>query len=206
MDNYWQLGKWGGIPVAMHWTVLLVFAWMYLILGDFLAAAIASGALFVLFAAHEFGHVAVLRSRKMFIDRVTFYGIHGEVSHGPARKHTDEILVAWGGVIAQIVVLLFALLGRFLLSSFESSYLWIVAGPILFVFTKLNLFLILVALLPIGPFDGRQAWKVIPWLREKFRRRKRNETEIELTPEKRRELEESSEKMTADLLDKLGKK
>src|SRR5436305_15164199 len=55
--NYWQLGTWGRIPVAMHWTVLLVFAWMYLWFGTLAATLVASAALFFVMAVHELGHV-----------------------------------------------------------------------------------------------------------------------------------------------------
>ena len=33
----WELGTWGGIPVSMHWTVLLSAAWLYIIFMDVVA-------------------------------------------------------------------------------------------------------------------------------------------------------------------------
>jgi Zn-dependent protease len=66
------------------------------------------------------------------------------------------------------------------------------AGPPLFVFTKLNILLMVVALLPLGPFDGHRAWAVIPWLRRSIRRR--------------RQIRQSSTKAAAELMDKLSKK
>ena len=41
-QDYWQLGTWGRIPVAMHWTVLLNFAWLYIIFMDLLATLIGA--------------------------------------------------------------------------------------------------------------------------------------------------------------------
>ncbi len=210
-QNYWQLGTWRRIPVSMHWTVLIAIAWLYLFFWDLFATAIASAAFFALLVAHEFGHVVVLRKRKIPVESIELFGIHGRTSHGWASA-TDEILIAWGGVGAQVVVLLVALAVGYALELLVSPIVWVVAGPILFVFTKLNIFLMVVALLPIGPFDGHSAWAVIPWLRKSIRRRRRaaKETELfperDLPPERRRELEESSTKAAAELIEKLGKK
>jgi len=210
-QNYWQLGTWRRIPVSMHWTVLIAFAWLYLFFWDLLATVIASAAFFALLVAHEFGHVAVLRKRKISVESIELFGIHGRTSHGWASA-TDEILIAWGGVGAQVVVLLVALAIGYALELFVSPIVWVAAAPILFVFTKLNIFLMVVVLLPIGPFDGHSAWAAIPWLRKTIRRRRRAAKEAalfperDLPPERRRELEDSSTKAAAELMEKLGKK
>jgi len=196
----------------MHWTVLLSFAWLYLFFWDLTATAVASVALFVLLIAHEFGHVVVLRKRGIPVERIELFGIHGRTLHEWASP-TDEMVVAWAGVGAQVAVLLGALaLGYGLEFTATYSIVGVVAGPALFVWTKLNLFLMLVALLPIGPFDGRNAWSAIPWLRNTLRKRRRAAREARLfpeenlSPEKRRQFEESSQKAATDLLAKFGKK
>lgn len=208
--NYWQLGTWWRVPVSMHWTVLIAFAWLYLFFYDLLATAIASAAFFALLVAHELGHVVVLRRRKIAVASIELFGIHGRTSHAWASA-TDEIRIAWGGVGAQMVVLLVALGVGFAVESVAAPVVWVVAVPILFVFTKLNIFLMLIALLPIGPFDGHSAWAVLPRLRKAIRGRRAPRAaaqfpERELPPEKLRELEESSTKAAAELLEKLGKK
>jgi len=209
-QNYWQLGTWRRVPVSMHWTVLIAFAWLYLFFWDLFATAIASAAFFALLVAHELGHVAVLRRRKIAVESIELFGIHGRTSHGWASA-TDEILIAWGGVGAQVVLFLLALAAGYALEPWGGPIAWAVAGPILFVLTKLNIFLMVVVLLPIGPFDGHAAWAVVPWLRRKIRRRRApRETDLfpedKLSPERRRELEESSTKAAAELMTKLGKK
>src|SRR5262245_41435596 len=165
----------------MHWTVLIAFAWLYLFFWDLFATAIASAAFFALLVAHELGHVAVLRRRKIAVESIELFGIHGRTSHGWASA-TDEILIAWGGVGAQVVLFLLALAAGYALEPWGGPIAWAVAGPILFVLTKLNIFLMVVVLLPIGPFDGHAAWAVVPWLRRKIRRR-RAPRETDLFPE-----------------------
>ena len=210
-QNYWQLGRWAGVPVSMHWTVLIAFAWLYLIFWDLLATAIAAVAFFALLVAHEFGHVAVLRLKKIAVESIELNGLHGRTAHGWAGE-ADDILVAWGGVAAQLVVLLLALLAMLLVPLPSLPGLALVTGPILFVFIKLNVFLMVVALLPLGPFDGHRAWAVIPWLRNKLRQRRRTASNVKhfpekkLSPEKRRQLEAQSTKAASELMDKLSEK
>jgi stage IV sporulation protein FB len=210
-QNYWQLGRWLRIPVAMHWTVLIAVVWLYLFFWDLLATAIASLAYFALLVAHEFGHVAVLRWRRIAVESIELNGLHGRTSHGWASPGND-ILVAWGGVGAQLLVLLLAFAAGASLDMRTLPAVALIAGPLLFVFIKLNVVLMIVALLPLGPFDGHAAWAAIPWLRKRLRARRRRANVVELFPEKklspkkRREVEESSTKAAADLLDKVSKK
>jgi Zn-dependent protease len=209
-QNYWELGRWGRIPVAMHWTVLLILVWFYVFTWNLIASAIASAAFFVLLIAHEFGHVAMLRRRKIPVERITLYALHGR-THYAYGSPKDDILVAWSGVGAQLVLLLAALAVRAAFD-LQGPIVSMIAGPILLVFIPINIVLMVVALLPIGPFDGRAAWAAIAYLRNAKRRRAKAKREIAmfpekgLTPEKRRELEESSSKAAADLLEKLSKK
>lgn len=201
----WSLGKWGGVPFYMHWTVLFAFAWMYLIFWDVLASVIASATFFALLVAHEYGHMAVLRSRRIPVASVTLFGIHGTTDYAYAKPR-DEMLIAWGGVGAQAIILVLALAVQAFVDFRAIPVAALIAGPVLLVLIKLNVFVMVVALLPIGPFDGRKAWAVIPMMRSSLKRRKRAPQAPKLTAEERRALEESSDKAAADLLAKLTKK
>ena len=207
-ENYWQLGTWGRIPVAMHWTVLLTFAWMYLVFQTVPATLWGGVVMFFVMVVHELGHVVVLRRRKLPIDSITFLGVHGNTSHVQGSQGT-EIAVAWAGVGAQLVLLVATLsVAPFVNPSIELlAWAWAVAFLAL---TKLNVFLMVIALIPIGPFDGRAAWSVFPYMKSVRRRKRREKQELllnperALTPERRRELEESSSQAAADLLGKFS--
>ena len=89
----------------------------------------------------------------------------------------------------------------------------IVWGPLYFMFVKFNVFLMIVALLPIGPFDGHDAWKIIPRAKRKAKPRiarartaTPDEPVVILDPQQQRELDESSEKEAADLMARLTRK
>ena len=216
-QDYWPLGTWGRIPVSLHWTALLSFAWLYILCMNVTDTLIGSVALLLLFAAHEAGHVFVLRRRRIPVTAISFFGLHGETSYNEyAAKAGDAVAVAWGGVAAQVVVLLLALAATAYVPFREIPFAPLVWGPMFFVFTKFNVFLMIIALLPIGPFDGHDAWRIIPRTRNALRRGKAAkrkvvpvpppEPEADLTPEEQRELDASSQRVADDLLARLSRK
>ena len=213
-QDHWQLGTWGRIPVSMHWTVLLNFAWLYIIFMDVLATLIGAAALFLVMMAHEFGHVAMLRRRGLKVAAISLVGLHGETSYNEYNARPgDAIAVAWGGVAAQVAVFVLALAANSFIPFHEIPLSLLVWGPMYFVFTKFNIFLIIIALLPIGPFDGHDAWRVIPRMRKALRRRPAKrapppppEPEPVLTREEQRALDESSERAAAELISRLSRK
>jgi len=209
VKNFWELGKWGGIPVSMHWTVLLWLPWLFLFMRDVVSALVAIPAVCLLLVAHEFGHVYAARRRKVFVQRIELYGLHGETVRAEARKEADEVFIAWGGVLAQLLILAVALAIQYLVPLPPWSLF--IAGPVLMVLTTWNIFFIIVALLPIGPMDGHKAWKVIALMRRKRPAKARPrpppaEEEPQWTPEEEQKMKETSEKLTADLMKQLGDK
>jgi stage IV sporulation protein FB len=197
--NHWELGRWRGVDVRLHWTVLLSCAWLYLLLNDLLATAIGGVALLLLFIAHELGHVFVARRRRLAVYSIELNGLHGRTEHADGRA-ADELAIAWGGVAAQCVPLILAF--ALFWAASGVPWAWVVVGPVFFVWVKLNVFLMLLALLPIGPFDGRAAWQVIPRLRQALRRRGK----AKLSAEQVRELEKRSRDEAAELIERLNRK
>ncbi len=206
-QDHWDLGVWNRIPVTMHWTVLFNFVWLALMfMWSPVMLIAAAAAFFALLVAHEFGHVFVLRRRKIPISGITLNGFHGQTAYAYANAR-DTALIAWGGVFAQLIILVAACAGTFLLRGVEVPlYAQYVLSPVTFVFTWINIVLIVIALLPIGPFDGHDAWSAIPLIRASMRKRFRRTKEPKLTPEQQRELEAKSHAETADLLDRLTRK
>jgi stage IV sporulation protein FB len=197
-EHTWNWGRWAGIPVSMHWTVLLAFPWLFLYMRDLLGALIGTLAFIGLLLAHQFGHVVLARWRRVRVESILLTFWHGQTELGYAKSPWDEVLVAWGGVLAQLIILGLAYVCEPLLLETQSSLLLRVVVPILTVFTQWNLFLILVALLPLGPLDGPVAWRVFPLLRQKLQRRRRN-------AEKRRQWEAQSRKVADDIIKNLGR-
>ena len=214
-QDSWSLGTWGRIPVSMHWTVLLTFAWMYLVFMDMTLMLLSIPFAFLVLAVHELGHVVALRRRKIGVTGITLFGIHGETSYNEyAAKPGDVVAVAWAGVAAQVVLMLLALAAHQFVP-------WgsIPAGALLdtvmyTVLVKLNIFIMIVALLPIGPFDGHAAWQVFRRTRAKMKskakpmvrpapRARPAEDAARISPEKQQEMDATAEKETASLIARL---
>lgn len=208
-QNYWSLGTWRRVPVSMHWTVLFSFAWLYIIFFDIGLTLIGSVAYFALLVVHELGHVAALRLKKIPVVEIRFYGVHGRTEHGYASPR-DEMQVAWAGVGAQALVLVAALVLARLVSPHLTGMGAYVAHALFTLFIPFNVFLMIVALLPIGPFDGHAAWQVFAMMRAQRRQKRRRRDELRQFPERalpedqRRQLEEDAARQAAELIDKLS--
>lgn len=206
MQNHWNLGRWGRLPVTMDWTVLLAFPWLYLMMNSFVAALIGSVAFFGLLVAHEYGHVFAARWRGVPVYAINFSGLHGETARAHSGRQKDEAIIAWAGVGAQLLVLLLAWAATLLLDGVRSPALWTIAGPVLVVWTKWNVFLIIIALLPIGPMDGHAAWKILPMMRQSLRRRPATQGKVvNLSAARKRALEKDAAAEAAKIIDRLGK-
>ena len=211
-QDSWSLGTWGRIPVSMHWTVLLAFAWMYLVFMDVVLMLMSIPFVFLVLAVHELGHVIVLRRRKIAVTGVSLWGIHGETSYNEyAAKPGDVVAVAWGGVAAQVALMLVALAVTQLVP-FRAIPFGAELGTVMFVvLVKLNIFLMIVALLPIGPFDGHAAWQVIRRTRAKLKAKAPPKAkpapppapEVQLSEEQQSELDAAATKEAAELIARL---
>ena len=214
-QDSWSLGTWGRIPVSMHWTVLLTFAWMYLVFMDMTLMLLSIPFAFLVLAVHELGHVVALRRRKIGVTGITLFGIHGETSYNEyAAKPGDVVAVAWAGVGAQVLLML-AALGAHHFVPWGSIPAGALLDTVMYtVLVKLNIFIMIVALLPIGPFDGHAAWQVIKRTRAKMKSKAKPaprstaklrivEDVTRVTPEQQQEMDAVAEKEAADLLRRL---
>ena len=86
------------------------------------------------------------RWRKTPVESITLYGIHGETAHGYPRTRGDDIAIAWGGVGAQILVLVVSLLLWPLIARAGSTFVIGALSPAYVVFTRLNIFVIVLML------------------------------------------------------------
>ena len=213
-QDSWSLGTWARVPVQMHWTVLLAFAWMYLIFMDVVLMLLSIPFVFLILAVHELGHVVMLRRRRIAVTGVSLWGIHGETSYNEyAAKAGDVVAVAWGGVLAQLLLMLAALAITSFVPFAAIPFGAELATVMFVVLVKLNIFLMIVALLPIGPFDGHAAWQVIRRTRAKAKAKAPPKAkpaaspppapEVQLSEERQRELDETAERETAELIRKL---
>ncbi len=167
-----RVGHFGNAPIFLHLPVFvyLPFFWYK---SSFLVALWATALMISLILVHELGHALVCRlvgAETQLICVSLFFGICEYFNWEEEPDERDFILIAWGGVFAQLVVLLVSILGFALFadsSVFMPSYnraegmsfthvTWLVL-------IGFNAGLILFNLAPIDPLDGVKAWEMHPW-------------------------------------------
>ena len=157
--GYWTIGHIRGAAVRFHWSVpvaalvLSRFQWSP---GFFVAYP-------CLVLIHELGHAYLAWQRGHTVTGVLVSGLGGVCQWSGNSSPFDEALIAWGGVLAQLVV-------------FGATHLWLglVAEPstlfgwqVVSAFTSSNLYLIAVNLMPIPPLDGARAWGIFAAFRDR---------------------------------------
>lgn len=153
--GYLRVARPWGVEVRIHWSVPLA---ALLVARLRFEPLIWLGFLGVLLA-HQFGHagaVAISGGRLLGLDTT---GFGGSCRWRGAGTLLERARVAWGGVLAQ-VVLLVAALG---LSSWHGASSD--AGSLRYCFVELNLAVLAINLLPIAPLDGALAWRLFGALR-----------------------------------------
>src|SRR5262245_23413232 len=209
MRSSWRLGRWRGVPIWLHWTVFIGIPWFYYQTRSLAYTAIAFVAFFFLMLIHELGHAAVARWRGVDVDSIRLFFIHGTCSlRDEPEYELDDVLIAWGGVAAQFAVFVIAFAVDVLLP-IVSPFAHALAAPLLRILIATNLFIMVLNLIPVAPFDGHKAWRILPiigewwgetsWatsLRRHLAAREKART---------KKLEAKSERIAADIIDKLKK-
>jgi len=152
-----RVGRYRGAPILLHWSLalgLLAFGGFAFLPGFWLGFT-------VLILVHELGHAYLVRRLGFNVEAVVVHGFGGFCSwHGHASR-LEHSVIAWGGVIAQALLLLGTL-----------AYIQI-AGPATGAFgfylqdawVRANLWIMALNLLPIAPLDGAEAWQIFRAMR-----------------------------------------
>lgn len=198
---YVPLGRWFGVPVLGHLSILLSLPYYIWRHHSLRAGVIVFCAYALLLLIHELGHAAVCRWHRVRVTGIELLLFHGRCLHSAPRREWDSVLIAWGGVGAQLVVvgLTWALIRGLRWAPFETQ-IW--AIPLAGYFIDINLITVAFNLLPVPPLDGAIAWRVLPlgwnWIRSKWRK---NEPKL-IGPQfrTREELEAEAEKIAANVV------
>jgi Zn-dependent protease len=161
-----------GVDVYVHWSI---FAIGILILAGLVrkpaSTLVGVAAYLGLLMVHESGHLIMARRRGYQAFSMALYPIFGLARFERPNSRIDRALIAWGGVLAQMVVavpltLYVALLGY---TPFEPL------NAVLAILGEYSLCVAAFNLLPIPPLDGSKAWDIIPaWFERRRSRRNRD--------------------------------
>lgn len=151
-SGFWKVGRLAGAPVRVHWTTPIGL----FILSRFSLNPLVWAALVAVVLVHELGHAVLARRYGMRVESVDLTGFGGvcRLAGNPSRR--EAAIVAWGGILAQVGLLVAALVVK--------SILHVVAFGVLDgvfdVLITTNLVVAALNLLPIPPLDGAEAWRL----------------------------------------------
>ncbi len=143
------------MPIRLHWTIPVGM----LILGGFRIRPLFWLGFFVVILVHELGHAYWVARFGHKVHRLDITGFGGACVWSGDASPAERALIAWGGVIAQLGLLVVA---GVLIAIFGWGFLGTSLG---YAWTVTNVFLMLLNLIPIRPFDGAEAWKIFSAVR-----------------------------------------
>lgn len=146
-------------PVFVHWSAFLVaVALGTLSLKSPIYAALAIVCYFTVIAIHELGHAWVARRLGYDVLAIRIGLIHGQCVHEATETEWEAVLVAWGGVAAQVCVAAAALVVAKLVDGLDVPYF----GLVVVFLGYLNFLVAFVNLAPGPGMDGATAWRIVP--------------------------------------------
>jgi Zn-dependent protease len=153
-----------GVPVRLHWTLPLCA----LLAGrlEFVPALWLGFLLLVLI--HEAGHALVVRRTGHEVLGIDVLGIGGLCHWEGEATPMQRSMIAWGGVWAQMALWV-ATQAVILAAGAPTSSFW---AQMATAFTSVNVWIMLVNLLPIPPLDGAEAWPLFGMLWARWKRRR----------------------------------
>jgi stage IV sporulation protein FB len=164
-SGFWTIARWRGAPIRLHWTIPVGAV----LFSGLRFAPAFWGAFFGLILIHELGHAALVRYFKHRVHAIDVMGFGGLCHWSGAATPFQRASIAWGGVFAQAVVLAGTWIALILLGPPRSM----AVAEVVDVFTRANLWLIALNLLPVQPLDGAEAWPLFRHLKDGWKNRRK---------------------------------
>ena len=155
-----------GAPVYLHISAVVVAALLGLSAVKspaFGAIAIASYLSIIL--VHEVGHAFVANRLGLDVSNIQIGWLHGVCEYQDPGDEWQTILVAWGGVAAQVAVAAIVLAIAAVIPGDDLGYF----GPVAIFLGFVNLIVAIINLAPSRELDGGVAWRIVPFV---FRNRR----------------------------------
>ena len=161
-EGYLRIASWRGAPIRVHWSVI-PGAWIF---GGFQLDAVSFAAYFLLVLLHELGHATVVRATGQDLVSVDVHALGGVCQWSGSPTARQRALIAWGGVLAQALLLA----GTEIWLRVHGAPVTLDGARLVHAFTRTNINLIALNLMPVRPLDGAEAWKVFSPLVRRVRR------------------------------------
>ena len=161
LDKITRLLEIRGVEVDVHWTVFLVVAFILTgVLRQPGLTVLGLTAYFSVMLIHELGHAWMAQRKKCEVLEITIYPIFALTRFTRPRNKVDHCLIAWGGVLAQVVVFVPLILFAAVIGIPKVQAVEMLFAILGFYSLGVALF----NLLPVPPLDGSIAWGLFPAL------------------------------------------
>lgn len=171
MSGFTQIFRFRGVPVRLHWSVVLI---AFFVGGGFRLAIGAWTAFLLLIFIHEVGHAMLAQRYGLRVVGIDVHGLGGLCRYEGTDSPWQRSVIAWGGVLGQLVLLLLALtvarIGALPRGAFAADFMRVAISA--------NLFIAALNLIPLRGLDGAEAWK-LPRLWAKRRRQAKYQRGLE---------------------------
>lgn len=166
--GYLTIGRFGGAPIRIHWStpIGMLFFTGFLRHPRFAPGLWLGFLLTVL--VHELGHAIAVKLSRQRVVAVDAYALGGLCHWSGNPSPMARAMIAWGGVIAQAVLGVATLVALGVFGQPTSVF----TADLARAFLETNLWVALMNLVPVPPLDGAEAWKVVPILASRWRRRR----------------------------------
>jgi Zn-dependent protease len=169
--GYLTLTHYRGAPVRVHWTTPLGA----FVFGGMTFAPVFWVAFVTLVLVHELGHAFLVRRFGHRVEAIDVTGLGGVCRWAGAARPLHRGLIAWGGVLAQLLLLGVTVAAVAVVGT-PTSF---VGAQLVHAFVTTNLWLVALNLLPVAPFDGAEAWPAARELVRRARERRSHRTRVE---------------------------
>lgn len=161
--GYLTIARLRGTPIRFHYSAPI----SALFFSRFQFAPWYWAGYFALVLVHELGHAIMVWIARARVLSVNVHGAGGDCVWQGSVGEVSRALIAWGGVLAQLVLLA----GTYAALAIFGEPTQTATRHIVAVFTQANLWVAGANLLPIPGLDGSEAWKLFPalarWRRER---------------------------------------
>ncbi|NUP10978.1 MAG: hypothetical protein HOW73_33445 [Polyangiaceae bacterium] len=164
MAGWLPIGRIGDVPIRIHFSAFLGA----LFFSGFRFAPGAWLGFLVVILVHELGHALIVKKTRKELLGVDIHAIGGECRWAGRATPLERALIAWGGVWAQLALLVIALPLYYLVAARLGSF----GIQFFYALSFQSLILAAINLLPIPPLDGAEAWKLPGLLFERYKKRR----------------------------------
>lgn len=151
-QGYLRLGRLAGTDLRVHWSLpvgalLFTRARFEPILWTCFA---------VIIIVHELGHAAAVKAAGFSVCGIDMTGLGGHCRWRGRASDLERAWIAWGGVLAQTLLLFVVLIARAIWGAPQSRAGLLASEA----FVSINLWIAALNLVPFRPLDGADAWRL----------------------------------------------